>query len=97
MTEYSCDLILRRGKLVSFNTDECKTVDIAIKDGQITAISPNLKESAHQELDLSEKLVSLPFVESHIHLDSVLTAGKPRWNQSGTLFEGIKNLGRSQT
>ncbi|MEM7714458.1 MAG: cytosine deaminase [Cyanobacteria bacterium P01_A01_bin.68] len=93
MTEYSCDLILRRGKLVSFNTEECKTVDIAIKDGQITAISPNLKESAHQELDLSEKLVSPPFVESHIHLDSVLTAGEPRWNQSGTLFEGIKIWG----
>jgi cytosine/creatinine deaminase len=33
--------------------------------------------------------VSPPFVESHIHLDSVLTAGVPRWNQSGTLFEGI--------
>ena len=93
MTEYSCDLILRRGKLVSFNTEECKTVDIAIKDGQITAISPNLKESAHQELDLSEKLVSPPFVESHIHLDSVLTAGEPRWNQSGTLFEGIQIWG----
>jgi cytosine deaminase len=28
-------------------------------------------------------------VESHIHLDSALTVGEPRWNQSGTLFEGI--------
>ncbi|MDY6899168.1 MAG: cytosine deaminase, partial [Cyanobacteriota bacterium] len=93
MTEYSCDLILRRGKLVSFNSEESKTVDIAIKDGQITAISPNLNQSAAQELDLSEKLVSPPFVESHIHLDSVLTAGQPRWNQSGTLFEGIKIWG----
>ncbi|MEM6425345.1 MAG: cytosine deaminase, partial [Cyanobacteria bacterium P01_D01_bin.128] len=35
------------------------------------------------------QLVSPPFVESHIHLDSALTAGEPRWNQSGTLFEGI--------
>jgi cytosine deaminase len=36
------------------------------------------------------QLVSPPFVESHIHLDSALTAGEPRWNQSGTLFEGIE-------
>ncbi|MEO1186123.1 MAG: cytosine deaminase, partial [Cyanobacteria bacterium J06636_27] len=58
-----------------------------------TAISSNLPESAVEELDLSEKLVSPPFVESHIHLDSVLTAGEPRWNQSGTLFEGIQIWG----
>ena len=34
--------------------------------------------------------MSAPFVESHIHLDSALTAGQPRWNESGTLFEGIE-------
>lgn len=93
MTEYSFDLILRRAKLISFNTEQSEIVDIGIKNGQITAIAPNLSQSAHQELDLSEKLVSPPFVESHIHLDSVLTAGQPRWNQSGTLFEGIQIWG----
>jgi len=93
MAEYTYDLILRRGKVVSFNTENSETVDIAIKDGQITAIAANLKESAGQEIDLEEKLVSPPFVESHIHLDSVLTAGEPRWNQSGTLFEGIQIWG----
>src|SRR5699024_7549862 len=33
------------------------------------------------------------FVESHIHLDTVLTAGNPTWNESGTLLEGIKIWG----
>ncbi len=92
MTEHIYDLILRRGRLVSFNT-QSEPVDTGIKDGRITAISPNLTESARQEIDLSEKLISPPFVESHIHLDSVLTAGEPRWNQSGTLFEGIQIWG----
>ncbi|MGB7375580.1 MAG: cytosine deaminase [Rivularia sp. (in: cyanobacteria)] len=87
------DLILRRGRLITFNTENLETVDIAIKDGKISAISPNLKESASQEIDLDSKLISPPFVESHIHLDSVLTAGEPRWNESGTLFEGIKIWG----
>ncbi|MEA5594258.1 cytosine deaminase [Rivularia sp. UHCC 0363] len=86
------DLVLRRGRLITFDT-ESESVDIGFKDGLITAISADLKESADQELDLNEKLVSPPFVESHIHLDSVLTAGQPRWNESGTLFEGIKIWG----
>ena len=30
-----------------------------------------------------------PYVEPHVHLDAALTAGQPRWNTSGTLWEGI--------
>ncbi len=65
-------------------------MDIAIQGGQITEIAPQLPQSADQEIDVRGQLVSPPFVESHIHLDSALTAGQPRWNQSGSLFEGIE-------
>ena len=65
-------------------------VDIAIQDGKIAAIAPHLNEPADSVLDLENLLVSPPLVESHLHLDSALTAGQPRWNQSGTLFEGIE-------
>ncbi|MFE1896539.1 amidohydrolase family protein, partial [Streptomyces yangpuensis] len=34
-------------------------------------------------------LLTAPFVEPHIHLDTALTAGEPRPNTSGTLWEGI--------
>ncbi len=67
-------------------------VDIGIAEGQIAAIATDLSgwdDPEVQVLAIGGKLVSPPFVESHIHLDSVLTAGQPRWNQSGTLFEGI--------
>lgn len=80
-------LLLRHGRLVD---DPKTTVDIAIADGVIVAIAPELDFAADQTLDLAGQLVSPPFVESHIHLDSALTAGQPRWNQSGTLFEGIE-------
>ena len=43
-----------------------------------------------EKIDLNGKLVCAPFVEPHIHLDTTLTAGQPRWNESGTLFEGIQ-------
>lgn len=83
----SATLLLRRCQLIDHEPGEL--VDIAIADDRIVAIAPHLSITANTELDASGQLVSEPFVESHIHLDSVLTAGEPRWNQSGTLFEGI--------
>ncbi|NEQ54717.1 MAG: cytosine deaminase [Leptolyngbya sp. SIO3F4] len=65
-------------------------LDIAIEGDTIIAIAPRLELTAPTEIDLAGNLVSPPFVESHIHLDSALTVGQPRYNQSGTLFEGIE-------
>ena len=65
-------------------------VDVAISKGKISAIATNLSIEASIELNINGKLVCSPFVESHIHLDSALTAGQPRRNESGTLFEGIE-------
>ncbi len=42
-----------------------------------------------QEIDAAGRMIMPPFVEPHIHLDCVLTAGIPHFNMSGTLFEGI--------
>lgn len=82
-----CSLLLRQGRL---RDRPEQLVDIAIHDGFITQIGPDLGIAADTILDLQGQLVSPPFVESHIHLDSALTAGQPRWNESGTLFEGIE-------
>lgn len=83
------DLLLRQCRLLQ--TDRTiADVDIAIQQGVVTAIAPKIAGAAKITLDIQQQLVSPPFVESHIHLDSALTAGQPRWNQSGTLFEGIE-------
>lgn len=79
------DMILRQGRLL----DHPDPVDIALDQGTIVAIAPHLDTLARQELQVKGRLVSPPLVESHVHLDSALTGGDPRWNQSGTLFEGI--------
>jgi cytosine/creatinine deaminase len=84
MTRY--DLLLRQAKVITAPNN----LDIAIKDGKIVDMAPTIYGSALVTLNINGKLVSPPFVESHIHLDSALTAGEPRWNQSGTLFEGIQ-------
>ncbi len=82
------DALLRRGRVL-LAPDKSEILDVAIAAGRIVAIGPQLVGDADLVLDLDQQLVSPPFVESHIHLDAVLTAGVPRWNQSGTLFEGI--------
>ncbi|MES2838673.1 MAG: cytosine deaminase [Pseudomonadota bacterium] len=65
-------------------------------DGLITAIETQDKLRGPELglgddlLDAGGMLVIPPLVEPHIHLDAALTAGEPRWNLSGTLFEGIE-------
>lgn len=63
-------------------------VDIGVKDGKITEIG-EITDRGLNEIDGTGHVLLPPFVESHIHLDTVLTAGEPAWNESGTLFEGI--------
>jgi cytosine/creatinine deaminase len=83
------DLIIRRARLHGSS----RLFDLAIQGGTIASIQPTISENAQQELDAGGNLVTPPFVEPHIHLDSVLTAGQPRFNGSGTLFEGIQIWG----
>jgi cytosine deaminase len=79
------DLIVRNANLPDGRTG----LDIAIANGLITDVAPGLDASAAKEIDATGRLVSPPFVDSHFHLDSTLTYGRPRVNASGTLLEGI--------
>ena len=66
-------------------------VDLRVCDGRFEKIEAGLEALPGEEVvDLGRKLVLPPFVESHVHLDTCLTAGDPVWNMSGTLFEGIE-------
>lgn len=73
-----------RGKqgLYSLECKNGKFVSIIEQDGPVIALESSL--------DAKMNLLSAPFVEPHIHLDAVFTAGEPNWNLSGTLFEGIE-------
>lgn len=65
--------------------------DIRITDGRFAEIAPSLQPHEGEEVvDFGGKLALPPFIESHVHLDTCLTAGEPKWNMSGTLFEGIE-------
>lgn len=65
--------------------------DIRVTDGRFEEIAPSLQPREGEEVvDFGGKLALPPFIESHVHLDTCLTAGEPKWNMSGTLFEGIE-------
>lgn len=64
-------------------------VDITLSDGKISDISRS-NGSLPSSFDAAGRLVIPQFVEAHVHLDYANTAGVPRINESGTLFEAIE-------
>jgi cytosine deaminase len=83
------DLAVRGARLVDRPADAL--VDIHVDQGKVVAIDPagDREIPARNEIDAAGAMVSPPYVEPHVHLDTALTAGQPRWNQTGTLWEGI--------
>ena len=76
------DLVVRDARLSG------ESVDVAVQGGRIAAVGQGIA-AGREEVAAHGRMVSPPLVESHIHLDTTLTAGEPKWNESGTLFEGI--------
>lgn len=83
------DLIIRNSKLRGFED----LVDIGIENGKFKVISNDIVNTALREIDAKGNLVIPPFIESHVHLDSALSVGNPRFNKSGTLLEAIQIWG----
>lgn len=80
------DLILRNANLPDGTTG----IDIAVMNGSISAVGSGLEVTGAREIDVQGNLVTPPFVDSHFHMDATLTYGFPRFNESGTLLEGIE-------
>lgn len=71
------------------NSVEC--TDIRVLDGVFEKIESGIDALPGEEvIDGTGCMILPPFIESHVHLDTCLTAGDPVWNMSGTLFEGIE-------
>ena len=92
------DLVIKNAVLPeSNNSDEKSTVDIAVQGDRIVDISPQITEGIEQGkteiVDAAGHLVTAPFIDPHFHLDSTLSLGQPRLNESGTLLEGIQLWG----
>ena len=81
------DLIVRNARVGK------RLVDVAIEDGRFVRIGSDLDLDAERTIDADGRLATPPLVDCHLHLDASLTAGRPRYNRSGTLIEGIRVWG----
>jgi len=84
----AADLIVRNARLL-----DGRLLDIAVQGTRFTRIGPSLDLDATSVIDAEGRLVTAPLVDCHLHLDASLTAGRPRFNESGTLIEGIEVWG----
>ena len=87
-------LIVRRARLHPTGGRSPALVDVLVEGDTIASIRPAGEIAADagdglRELDADGRLVSPTLVDPHVHMDAVLTVGEPKYNESGTLIEGI--------
>ncbi len=64
--------------------------DVSCENGVFASIKAHDETTTYPDAYQADgRMMMPPFVEPHIHLDCVLTAGIPHYNMSGTLFEEI--------
>ncbi len=72
------NLLLKNAKSATLNPPSIAECDIRIVDGEVGNVAPNLKPVRGEEaVDLSGKIVTPGFVNSHTHLYSALSRGMP--------------------
>jgi cytosine deaminase len=84
------DLLVRDVR-VSDESGDLTAADLHVDGSRIVGVVARGDEEvdARQVVDGAGAWATAPYVEPHVHLDASLTAGEPRWNKSGTLWEGI--------
>ena len=82
------DLVVREARGLGRPGD--KRFDLAVSGGKIRKLSPHIAAKGEDEIEAHGRLILPGYYNMHFHLDSVLKIGDPRYNVSGTLWEGIQ-------
>lgn len=81
--------------ITNATTTDGQQIEILIRNGMIADLSKSIGPVSDDVplLDAGGWLTTSAFIDSHFHLDTTLSYGLPRTNQSGTLLEGIQLWG----
>jgi N-acyl-D-aspartate/D-glutamate deacylase len=89
-------LVIRGGTIIDGSGGDPIDADLAVTDGKITAIGPNLPKGA-EEIDARGKLVTPGFVDVHTHYDAQVTGTNritpSSWNGVTTAMIGNCGVG----
>lgn len=83
------DLLIRNGTVVDGTGSDRFTADVAIADGVIAAVGPDLDNDARETIDATGLLVTPGFVDVHTHYDGQVT-----WDETlePTSLHGVTTL-----
>jgi N-acyl-D-aspartate/D-glutamate deacylase len=83
------DLLIKGGTVVDGTGASAVRGDVAVADGRIVEVGPDLDRSAHRTVDAEGCVVTPGFVDVHTHLDAQLG-----WDRNGTssCWHGVTSI-----
>jgi len=66
------DLVLRGGSVIDGTGAPARRADVAVRDGRIAAVGPDLSVDGARVLDVSERMVAPGFIDIHSHSDEAM-------------------------
>ena len=85
------DLLIKQARLA-----DGRVVDVAVQGEMIAAVQSDIEASAQIVIEAHEQLLSSPFVDSHFHMDSTLTAETRASTSPERCWRGLVS-GRTET
>lgn len=90
-------LLVTNGRIIDGTGNPWYKADLAVTNGRIVALNPNLTESAEHIIDASKLTVSPGFIDLHTHSDSTIATNNKATSSimAGVTTEAIGNCGSS--
>ncbi len=74
------DILIKNGQIIDGSGKPAFYGDIAVKDGKIARIAPEIEGEAERVIDASGKQVAPGFIDTHSHSDSAVYSGSDCYN-----------------
>jgi dihydroorotase len=76
------DLVLRNAHVIDPANNRDGVMDVAVHDGRIARVAENIRDPAHQSVDLAGLYVTPGLIDMHVHVYPYRGGAGPTWQQS---------------